>query len=147
MFKKILVPVDGSETAQKAVRVGVEIAEKFGGEITLLHVIGRYLAELVMGPPEAMTMVTESVVAEWEKAGRQILQEASALLQPHAVAVTTDLAWGNPARIISQKVKDEGFELIVMGGTGRERLGELLLGSVTDRVSRSAACPVLIVKL
>lgn len=141
MFQEILVPVDGSKHSLNAARAAVEIAEKHGGQVTLLHVVNR--SHLVtMGSPESVQAVTEAAV----ECGEKILQDTLKKVKSKTVNIEKEMVWGIPAQIILKKAKEKPYSLIVVGSRGLGQIKGFLLGSVSDQVAREASCPVLIVK-
>ncbi|MGE5423006.1 MAG: universal stress protein [Ignavibacteriales bacterium] len=145
MFRKILVPVDGSKIATIAARTALELAEKFGAKITLLHVISRSVGSIA-GMPEALPVVTEAMIKEWQETGDLVLKNTLEALGTTDVEVETELIWGSPAAYICDKANHEGYDIIVIGSHGYGGWREWLLGSVSNRIAHQAKCPVLIVK-
>lgn len=145
MFDTILVPVDGSDYARNAAHAAVEIAKKFKSRIILMHVINRSFITMA-GMPEAIPTVTDTVLNEWKAAGEAILAETLEQLDAGGLVIETELVWGEPAHVICEKARAGQCDLIVMGSRGRGGLAEILLGSVSDRVSHLAPCPVMLVK-
>jgi len=150
MFKKILVPVDGSDFADLAAQRAVFIAVKHGGMITLLHVInngssnrsGHLRHSLKNNNKDELEQEGLSLLSQ-VKSNLQAIQAAE---QNSQVCIETELAWGNPADVIVEKARQGGYNLIVMGSRGLGAISSLLLGSVSDRVVKMAPCPVLIVR-
>ena len=136
MYDAILVPVDGSETSQRAVETARGLAETTGATVHILSVVD------VTGAP--MSFGTETVSTLEEAAERIVDQAASAFADTdlHLVAAVRR---GTPWRVVLNYCTDEGIDLVVLGQHGRTGLERLLLGSVTDRVLRSAEIPVLVV--
>lgn len=145
MFRKILVPVDGSEISMKAARAALELAEKFDAKMTLLHVISRSVGS-VAGMPEALPVVTEAMIKEWQENGDMVLKNTLEFIGSTDVEVETELIWGSPAPYVCDKAKNEDYDIIVVGSHGYGGWREWLLGSVSNRIVHQAACPVLIVK-
>lgn len=145
MFKKILVPVDGSRFSINAAKKAVSIAQKMGSKITLLHVVN-HSQLFSLGPTQSMPVITDRMVEGLNSGGERILKDALAALNPMAVEVECELAWGSPPQVIVEKAREEKYDLIVIGSRGLSAITGLLLGSVSDRVSNLAPCPVMIVK-
>lgn len=155
MFEKILVPLDGSEHSLRALEIAVQIAKKFDGKITLIHVYSAAVAPVIMPEPttiappmvSVMTPIEVSKVAEAaRKAGAGILVDGEQKVKAEGVAVETMLKEGHTVQEIIKTSKEGSFNLIVMGARGISKLKEILLGSVSDGVTRNAPCPVLVVK-
>lgn len=140
MFGRILVPVDGSDFSFKAVKAAASIAEKYGSQVTLLYVVDvpsrnpRYTPELAMIP--------ESVIDDLEREGKNILVKARAEFKE--IKVNEVVRVGHPAGEILNEAGN-GYDLIVIGSRGLGELKGFLLGSVSDRVSHHAGCPVMII--
>jgi nucleotide-binding universal stress UspA family protein len=139
MFEKILVPLDGSEHSIKALEVAVQIALKFNGKITLIHVYS------LGGFAISATLVQEFIEAT-RKAGADILADGEKRVKAEGVHVETLLLEGHAVEQIVKACKEGRFDLVVMGARGLSRIEEILLGSVSDGVTRHAHCPVLVVK-
>jgi nucleotide-binding universal stress UspA family protein len=128
MYDRILVPVDGSDAAKRAVGYGALLAEAYGAELGLLHVLAR----------------GESGAGEDRERGEAVLAGAEALVDGR-VPVDTRLLEGVPHRAVVDHVADSDVDLVVMGRRGRAGLGEGLLGSVTERVLVGVDVPVVVV--
>jgi len=153
LFKKILVPLDGSEESLKALDVAVEIAVKFKGELTLIHAysvagVTAYLPEpsVTVGVPVMSASDVSKLVEAARGAGKKILDEGKKRIKVSGVEVHMLLEEGHPVHEIVRAAQDGKFELIVMGARGLSHIRELLLGGVSDAIMHHAACPVLIVK-
>jgi nucleotide-binding universal stress UspA family protein len=133
MYDRILVPVDGSAPAERAVGYGGLLAEAYDAELELLHVLA--------GERDADGEAGHESRGE---RGRAVLAAAAERLGDR-VAVETHLSEGVPHRAISERVAASEADLVVMGRRGRAGLGEGLLGSVTERVVVGVDAPVLVV--
>lgn len=154
MFDKILVPLDGSEHSIRALEIAIQIAKKFCGKITLIHVYSVGAAPLFMPEPATLTpgipvMAKEEYLKIMEnarEAGLKILAKGKEKANAEGVEVETLLREGNVANEIVKTAEEGKFNLIVMGAKGISRIKEILIGSVSDGVVRKASCPVLITK-
>ena len=134
MFKKILVPVDGSETAWRALNNALEIGKKFESEILVVNVIQPDHATINQGN------------SELEKVGDKVLELAKEMVGSYPHKVEYDMEVGHPSeRIIALSKKVEA-DAIVLGSRGLSGIAEFFLGSVSSKVSQYATVPVLIVK-
>jgi nucleotide-binding universal stress UspA family protein len=130
-ISKLLVPIDGSEHANKALECAVQFCKHFEeARMTLLHVEEGALFKLT-------PKVTKNV-------GEQILNEATTIAK--GVTYDTRLEFGNPSRTILKVAKQEDYDLIVLGSRGISSVKRFLLGSVSADVSMHAQRSVLIVK-
>lgn len=141
MFQKILVAVDGSDKALRAVQAARKIADQFDGHVTLLHVI-EHSAYMV---PEAAPLPV-FVVQDLEEAGQRALDDALALFKDFNNRVTARIEYGHAGATITRIAKDGGYSLIVMGRRGLSGVAKLLMGSVSNYVLHYSECPTLIIK-
>jgi nucleotide-binding universal stress UspA family protein len=139
-IRHILAPTDFSEYSQMAVAYAFELAKVFGAKLSLLHVIE-------MPPYPVEGYVPPSTAAAYvEDLERQANEEISRLLSDaHAtnVEVARLVVMGTPSRKIIDAAEAEQVDLIVMATAGRTGLSRLVVGSVAERVVRTASCPVL----
>lgn len=137
-MKKILVAVDGSDAAVHAARFALDLARGIGAEVTLAHVAPPIImpAELAISP---VVDLRAAALAE----GAAVLKRVQAALD---VAVPTRNLFGLPAEMLADTAVDEGFDLVVVGNTGRGAVARVLLGSVADRLVHICKRPVLVVR-
>lgn len=148
MYKKILLPTDGSEYANKAAEQAIWIAKQSGAELMVINVIET--SSLVGLPAEDLIVrIREMLKEEGQKSLEKIsdMVAASKVEDPcqKDVKLTLDIKEGSPSDVIVKTVKEEGIDLVIMGTSGKHGLDRFLLGSVTENVVRSASCPVLVV--
>jgi nucleotide-binding universal stress UspA family protein len=142
-IKRILVPTDFSEPADAALTYAIDLAANLGATVSLVHVFddpfaggGVYTGEYVPMPAE----MRAEIVADLRR------RLADAVSKRGHSELNPELLIGPTARTIVDGARERNVDLIVMGTHGRGGLAHLLLGSVAERVVRSAACPVLIVR-
>jgi nucleotide-binding universal stress UspA family protein len=146
MFKNILIPTDGSEQSQRAVRTGVELAKLHGARVTGVHVIPDY--HLLIAYEGAFDPVTEERIEEEAKARAeaylgQVRTVASEAGVPcSTVCETSD----HPYDAILRTCDTNHCDLILMTSHGRKGLAAVLLGSETRKVLTHAQVPVLVVR-
>lgn len=147
MYQKILLPTDGSKFAEKAAQHAIWIASKSGAEIIVLNVIET--SSLVGLPAEDLIVRIKEMLKE---EGRRSLERISEMvteeekeLKIEDIKVNLKTEEGSPADAILKTVEKEDIDLVVMGTSGKHGLDRFLLGSVTEKVVRSAKCPVLAV--
>lgn len=144
MFKHILIPVDGSPIAARAVDEALAIAEAFESAVTLIYVIDPYAftgvgTDLSYGQAEYLSAAT----AEAEAA----LAAARQVFEAHGVEVSSSVVEGHAVyRAILDAAEAANADLIVMGSHGRHGLEKLILGSVTAQVLSHAHLSVLVVR-
>ena len=144
MFKHILIPVDGSPMAQKAVEIAVGLAQAFGGDVTLIYVIDPFPftglgSDFGYGQAEYLSAATAEA-DDAIQAAQQVLRVAGVRVE--TVVVNAHATW----RGILDAATKLGVDLIVMGSHGRHGLEKLVLGSVTQRVLSHAHLPVFVVR-
>jgi nucleotide-binding universal stress UspA family protein len=145
MIERILVPVDGSAPAMRAIEHAALLASRFGSEIILLHVRTR------LGSAQIPTELSELARIEHIEASEgAILQRAQeAILESAAVHAAAKGAQrvrmisdvGPIADVIADRATSEGVDLIVLGQRGLGSLTGVLLGSVSQKVIHLAKCP------
>jgi nucleotide-binding universal stress UspA family protein len=140
---RILVPTDFGPASAAALGYAGELARATGARLELLHVVDDLAARYLEFPFSALGDVQMSV----EESARRQLDELAAkeelrFSRPHTVLLTSTA----PERAIAEYAKDERVDLIVMGTHGRGPVIRMFLGSVADRVVRSASCPVMTVR-
>lgn len=150
MFERILVPLDGSERSMQALEKAAQIAKKFNGKITLIHVYSvahPVSVSPIVPAPEASTSALVLKFAEAaRKAGIGILADGEKKVKTEGVHVETLLKKGHTVEEILKTAREGEFDLIVMGARGLSKIKEIFLGSVSHGVTRHAPCPVLVVK-
>jgi len=142
MYKKILLPTDGSEYANKAAEHAIWIAKKSNAEIIALTVME---TSTLIGLPADDLIIRIKEVLEEEASNsldkiKKIVEESG-----YNIKLTLKTDEGSPADSILDMIEKEGIDLVVMGTSGKHGLDRFLLGSVTEKVVRSAKCPVLVV--
>jgi len=142
MYDRILVPTDGSEEVERAVRHAVDLAAAHGATIHAVYVID---SASYGGVP--METAWEGLHEMLEHEGEAALDRVAELATESDVAVDTSLLEGTPAKQIVRHAESEDCDLIVMGTHGRGGIDRLLLGSVAERVVRSSEVPVLTVQV
>lgn len=139
MFEKILVAIDGSPASEKALAAAVDLAARYGADLTALGV-----AEV----PEVVGMVDEvdEIRRSAEGHFRRIGEAAVAYARSRGVALRSVVLRGHAADAIVRYVESEAVNLVVLGQHGHSRIARFFLGSTTDRVSEHSPCTVMIVK-
>jgi nucleotide-binding universal stress UspA family protein len=144
MFKRILVPMDFSPPSDAALEYARNVAARYGASLHLLHV-----AE----DPYRAFYTAEVYVPEIEGLREEILTDTAQRLKervrPSDVTefhATVESVIGSPAGSIVEYAAGRDIDLIVMGTHGRGGMAHLLMGSVAERVVRTAPCPVLTVR-
>jgi nucleotide-binding universal stress UspA family protein len=144
MFKRILVPVDGSSTSMQAVDKAVALAQAFGAAVTVVCVIDPYP---FTGVGEDFGYGQAEYLSVAMAQAHHSIHNAEAAFK--AAGIDTEarvVESGVPYEGILQTATDQGADLIVMGSHGRRGLQRFLLGSVAQRVLSHADVPVLVVR-
>lgn len=140
---KILLATDGSEPAKDATRQAIQLAGGMGLELVALRVVDieRYTYD--------WEAVREDVTRELESHAQRVLDEVAEMAAASGVKVDTQIRHGDASREIIRFAHDEpGVVMVVMGSSGRRRLGRQLIGSTAERVVRQVGrdlpCAVII---
>ncbi|MBQ2635264.1 MAG: universal stress protein [Methanobrevibacter sp.] len=139
MYKKILVPTDGSEYAKKAQKHALFLAKVSGAEIIAVSVTennfvnGLPLDDEIYQLNQILNERSEENLKEFDKLNEDDLK------------ITHVIREGSPARVILEVAKEEDVDLIVMGSSGKSGFDRFIMGSVADKVVNSAKCAVLVV--
>lgn len=139
VYKKILVPTDGSEFAKKAQKQALFLANVCGAEIIAISVTENNFVSGLPSDDEVYQL-------------NQILKERSEenleefdKLNKNDLKITHVIKEGLPAKVILEVAKEEDVDLIVMGSSGKSGFDRFIMGSVADKVVNSAKCAVLVV--
>lgn len=139
MFKRILVPLDGSPRAEKSLDFALDLAQKYGAHVTLARICWTSVQVLTAGE---IAMLGDIPNIE-EEGARAYL----AKLKEKHPEVDTQVHIGDPAECIIDLTSKAHYDLVVMNSHGRSGMARFIMGSVAERVARHAACPVLITRL
>jgi nucleotide-binding universal stress UspA family protein len=146
MFKKILVPVDGSAPSDAAVTLAVRLAHDQDAKLVFLHV--SEVAKIAAMVSSTAVCVDPSPALDAEQAaGEDALRRAETVARKNAVPVESLLVEGASADSIVKTSSQKGVDLIVMGSHGRGGIQRALLGSVAEGVLRQSTVPVLVARV
>ena len=143
MYKRMLVPLDGSRLAEGILPFIIQIAGPLDLEVVLLRVVPPILPLTLEG---AGHFVVDDVATRLREA-REYLAPVAADLRERGVRVMTEARNGEPVTVAVAAARDVGADLIAMTTHGRSGLGRLLFGSVAEAVLRQAQIPVLMMRL
>jgi len=142
-YEKILVPVDFASHSSEAIRRAVDLAQHYSASLTLIYVY----EPLDYALPEGYALYTPEQVGRLMEEFRERLHRTAREVEAMGIGpVESHVLNGSAAIEIVDFAKEQAFDLIVMGTHGRKGLSHLLMGSVAERVLRTAHCPVLTVK-
>jgi len=147
-FRKILVPVDGSHSCLHAKMLASSLARKFKSKVTVVHVVSH---EFMHPELKAQYRLPHSILHKIDEAylqaGKKIIRNAEELFREADITVDARLVtYEDPAEFLLQLVKDEKYDLVVIGNRAETQSERYSLGSVTEKIARHAECPVMIVK-
>ena len=137
--KTILVPTDFSEPARTALDYAVDLAEKLGAKV---HVVHAFELPLVGFPDGTMT-ITAEMATRITVAAQKALDDIVARFKGRPVDLQTSLVQGDPREAVLTFANDAGVDLIIMGTHGRRGIARALIGSVAESIVRTSSIPVL----
>ncbi len=146
MYKKVLVPLDGSELAESALD-HVKILAK-GGIIEEVILLNVFLVTLPLGTDYYQSIIdVTSLINEYVDKSKKYLAVVQSKLSPEGITVTTEsIEGGSPASIISEYTQQNGVDLIVMATHGYTGMKKMLLGSTAYQVLHESHVPVLLIR-
>jgi nucleotide-binding universal stress UspA family protein len=140
-YKHILVAIDGSYEAELAFQKAVEVAKRNEAELFLVHVIDTRAFQNVSSFDSAMVeQVTETA--------KKTMEQYVAMAKENGLdRVNFSIEYGAPKVVVAKEIpKAQDIDLIMIGATGLNAVERLLIGSVTEYVTRTAVCDVLVVR-
>jgi nucleotide-binding universal stress UspA family protein len=145
MYKKILVPVDGSPSSLRGLDEAIKLAKESNAAVCLVHAVNEFFVDMGFGP----AVMTPELIESLRDGGAIILNSAASKvrelgLKPETVLL--DRVGTTVADLILKQAKEWSADLIVMGTHGRRGLSRLAMGSDAELVVRSATVPVLLVR-
>jgi nucleotide-binding universal stress UspA family protein len=145
MYKKILVPIDGSECSLRGLDEAVKLAKESGAAVRLVHAVNEFFLDTGYGVP----FVTPELIDTLRKGGQTILDTAASKVREagiNAETVLLDRIGTRVADLILDQAKVWPADLIAIGTHGRRGLSRLAMGSDAEMVVRAATIPVLLVR-
>jgi nucleotide-binding universal stress UspA family protein len=147
VYKKILLPTDGSKCAEKAAQHAILLASQNNAELIVLNILETH--SLAGVPVEDFTRKVNEI---FRQEGINALERISKLYKDlsrekdiRSFKLTLKTEKGHPADMILQTTEKENIDLVVMGASGKHAIERFILGSVAEKVVRHAKCPVLTV--
>ena len=137
-FKNILVPIDGSIYSEKSLERASELVDAFGSNLTLIYVVEKSIPINLLDRKEYLEIL--------RKFGTNVLEKANKKLSKKGITTKVLLKEGNIVNEIEKIAKKEKCDLILVGSKGLGAVARLLLGSVSNKISQTSPCSVLIVK-
>ncbi len=153
MYKKILLPIDGSVNSQRAAEHATKIADVSAGDITVLFVVEPFIPRLPVLPTATIPSPDDNYYIELRDEGKHLIENFKKNLEEHHckgrcenIHLKTLIKEGRAYIEILNTVDEENIDLVVMGASGRHNtLERFILGSVTERVIREARVPVIVI--
>lgn len=147
---RILVATDFSESSAAALRYGVALAQQFGATLHVLHAAGRHDLQIMVERQRVIdAFLQDPTSSEHHNAARELMGELLTPAETQAIKSEFVLRACGPAgpwAEIVRYAKERQLNLIIVGTHGRGLVGHLLMGSVAEKVVRTAPCPVLTVR-
>lgn len=144
-YQRLLVPVDGSATAQRGLAEAIALAKVCDASVVLLSVVEYYPMMMEMASATTWELIRDDLRGHHQR----VLDEAHAAVKAAGVASEAHLEDATAARVcdlIVEQAREHRCDLIVMGTHGRRGVEHALIGSDAERVLRLAPCPVLLVR-
>lgn len=139
LFSRLLVAVDGSDSAKRAFERSVYLAKRCNSKLDIIHVV----LDSTYGGDSAATF---QLIEELKERGKKLLDECKNEAMRNGIQVETLLKLGDHAQVLIETANKGDYELIMMGSRGLSPFKELLLGSVSFKVMHHAKCPVMVVR-
>lgn len=139
-YQDVLVPTDGSDCANQALALGVDVADAEGAALHLLSAIAIPILGIDVRPDIQMDQL--------ERSAKELLTESAKFAEDAGVEVTSKTVDDGPSisKVILEYIEEHGVDLVVIGTHGRTGIDRYLLGSVTDYLVRTSPIPVLTVR-
>lgn len=144
MFKRILLPTDGSQGAAEALNCATAIARKFASELDVVFVTE---PPTMLTAPYSESVLMDALQATREEGENALAQATETAGQSGINQVKSTMLEGHPAEQIVRYAREHQLDLIVMGTHGRRGINRLLLGSIAEEVVRTASMPVMTVRV
>ncbi|MDP7976006.1 MAG: universal stress protein [Thermoprotei archaeon] len=155
MFRKVLIPIDGSEYSLKALEIAAKITDPRKGVAVVVTVIEPGVMQLPQTYLERLSMYDSSLPTgiipkgshdEGIERAELIVTKAHEILTSAGIKTEMKILRGKPVKSIIESAKEEKADLIIIGSHGLGGLSKLLLGSVSSKVVEEAPCSVLVVR-
>ena len=145
MFKRILVPVDGSSTSDQALQEAITLAKEQGAQVRIIHVVDEVNINL------ETEFATDEFYEAMRKSGNRILEKSKEAARAGGISAESELLERVPfgsriSDMIVEESKRWNADLVIIGTHGRRGVNHLLLGSVAEKVVRIATTPIMLIR-
>jgi len=144
MYKRVLIPLDGSELAEAILPFAEQVAGPLDAEVVLLRVVEAVSAVEAIA---SAGVIAPDTFAIREMEAKRYLHEVERRLSKKGLRVRTRIALGSPAEAILGAIHTSVVDLVAMTTHGRSGLGRALFGSVAESVLRASPVPVLLIRM
>jgi nucleotide-binding universal stress UspA family protein len=144
MYKRIMVAVDGSETAERGLKEAINLAKDQKAQLSIVHVIDIVIVFGAGQFPGAYIDATREFARATVEHARETARAAG--LEPEVQSPEIVTSGYHVADTIAQRARDWGADLLVVGTHGRRGVSRMLIGSVAERIVRVTTCPLLLVR-
>lgn len=146
MYKKILVPLDGSLTSKKGLAEAIRLATYHHARLRLIHVVDVF----VVTPTLASGISTDDIYRSVRESGAKLLRDATTLVQKHRLKADSAMfeigSSQTAADIIVAQAKKWRADIIVIGTHGRRGISRIVMGSDAEQIIRCSPVPVLLIR-
>jgi len=139
MYDRVLIPTDGSTASEGAIEHAIDLAKQYGATLHALYVVDS-------GTYSSLEAAADVVADELRAEGSEAVEAIAARAEDGGVTAETAIETGVVHKSIVDYVDREGIDLVVMGTHGRTGVDRFLLGSVAEKVIRTADAPVMTVR-
>ncbi|MEO7886893.1 MAG: universal stress protein [Polaromonas sp.] len=146
MFKRILIPVDGSDTSNHALVAALQMARETSASVRLVHIVNEMA---YLGGIDPYGTYSADLTGMMREGGAKVLTDAMAIAQSAGIEASQALLDEPGQRLgasVAEAVKFCGADLVVVGSHGRRGIGRVLLGSGAEQILRLAPVPVLVIR-
>ncbi len=138
---RILVGTDGSSYSEKAIEFAAKLANMTSSKLAIVHVV-----PTVPSTKEEIIELIKEELGSPEDAGKRYLERGAEIAKKHGIKADKKLLEGYPADELLKEAAAGKYDLILVGSTGKGKINELLLGSVSSKLAHHSKTSVLIVK-
>lgn len=145
--KNILVPTDFSKYADAALKIAVDMAVTYDANIYLVHAIDNTISRKSIDYGISYEEIKQIEENSINASGEKLAKQAANIIKNGNIKVVQVTKIGDPAEVILKEQKAKKVDLIVIASHGRSGIVRYLMGSVATKVTKSAKCPVMLVKV